>query len=427
MRARAIREGSVGLLILIGVGLFGGLVLWLRGLNPGSRNYEMVVTFKDTAGMQIGTAVRYRGVPVGRVIGIDPNSNDVEVLIEITQADLRIPEENVRIAANQSGFIGETTIDITPSTELTEDQQAVSPTAPDCEDGVIICDRDRLTGVTGVSYESLLRSAEALANTLADPALIGDLKKTLNNAVALTQEATALSNELTQLANSAQAEVKPISDSVQRATNNAAEAAQAIQLTATDVQSLIKANEFNLVSTLDNITRGSERLTVIVDTLASEVEDPQLMDDLRTLSTNAAAASVNIRAASADVQQLTGTLSDNGNILLIQQTLESARDVFQGAQKVLSDVDELTGDPAVRHNLRDLINGLSDLVSSAEVLEQQTQLATALAPLSQMTTPMTVPIPESSTSDRADYHVLQQQLAALAAAQAAQESAPTPP
>ncbi|HEY9888037.1 MAG TPA: hypothetical protein V6D02_06525, partial [Candidatus Obscuribacterales bacterium] len=61
MRARAIREGSVGLLILIGVILFGGLVLWLRGLNPGSRHYRMLVTFQDTAGTQVGTSVRYRG------------------------------------------------------------------------------------------------------------------------------------------------------------------------------------------------------------------------------------------------------------------------------------------------------------------------------------------------------------------------------
>jgi len=72
MRARAVREGSVGLLILIGVGLFGGLVLWLRGLNPGSRTYGVVVTFEDTLGMQVGTTVRYRGVPVGRVIDIRP-------------------------------------------------------------------------------------------------------------------------------------------------------------------------------------------------------------------------------------------------------------------------------------------------------------------------------------------------------------------
>lgn len=428
MRARAIREGSVGLLILIGVGLFGGLVLWLRGLNPGSRNYEILVTFEDTGGMQVGTTVRFRGVPVGRVVAIDPDSNQVEVLIEITEADLRIPEEDINIAINQSGLIGETTIDITPSRELTEAERAISPVAPDCEAGAIICDGDRLAGVTGISYESLLRSAETLANTLSDPELIADLKSTLANAVVFTEEATTLTaeateltNELSQLANAAQAEVRPLSDSVQQATDSAAEAAQAIQLTATDVQRLLRANELNLVTTLENVNRGSERLTILVDTLATEVEDGQLLDDLRTLSANAAAASINIREAAIDVEQLTDNLSTRENIILIQRTLESARDVFEGAQKVLSDLDELTGDPALRYNLRELINGLSDLVSNAEILEEQAQLAIAIAPLSKAANSATPTVPSRLSVTLSDYRALQQQLEQLAAANAPQQ------
>lgn len=387
MRARAIREGSVGLLILIGIGLFGGLVLWLRGLNPGSRNYTMTVTFEDTGGMQVGTPVRYRGVPVGRVTNIRPSSNEVVVQLEITQSDLRIPQEDLRIAANQSGFIGETTIDITPMVELTEAQQAVSPTGPNCEEGVIVCDGERLTGVTGVSYESLLRSAETLATTLADPELIASLKSTLNNATVLTEEATELTTELTELTLTAQTEVEPLSLSVQEATNSASAAAQEIQLTASDVRGLLAANRVNITTTLNNLSSSSDRLTTLINNLATQVEDPQLINDLRVLASNAAAASVNFQEASVDVQTLTGSLNQPENILLIQQTLESARDVFQGAQKVLSDVDELTGDPAIRNNIRDLIYGLSNLLSNAEILEQQAQIALALAPLDEQLNP----------------------------------------
>ncbi|MGF1457780.1 MAG: MlaD family protein [Leptolyngbyaceae cyanobacterium] len=414
MRARAIREGSVGLLILIGVGLFGGLVLWLRGLNPGNRNYNMVVTFKDTAGMQVGTAVRYRGVPVGRVIDIQPSSNEVDVRLEITQASLRIPEEDLRVAANQSGFIGETTIDITPMVELTEAQQDVSPTASDCEAGAIICDGDQLAGVTGVSYESLLRSAETLATALADPELISSLKATLNNTTAFTEEATKLTTELTELTLAAQSEVAPLSDSVQQATNSAAAAAQEFQLTATDVRGLLAANRLNLTTTISNISQGSERLSGILDNLANEIEDPQLVEDLRALSANAAEASANFRDASVDIRNLTGSINQPANVLLLQQTLDSARDVFQGAQKVLSDVDQLTGDPAIRNNIRDLIYGLSDLLSSAEILERQAQVAVALGPLEQQFV-----APGGVAMSRTDYQALQQQLARLAAAETA--------
>ncbi|NEQ42060.1 MAG: MCE family protein [Leptolyngbya sp. SIOISBB] len=416
MRARAVREGSVGLLILIGVGLFGGLVLWLRGLNPGNRNYDMRVIFQDTVGMQVGTAVRYRGVPVGRVVDIMPSSNQVEVRLEITQSDLRIPEENLRIAANQSGFIGETTIDITPMAELTEAEQAMSPTAADCESGVIVCDGETLVGTTGVSYESLLTSAETLASTLADPELINSLKETLENTTDFTDAATQLTRELTTLTLTAQEEVEPLSDSVQQATTSAAAAAEAIQLTATDVRTLLDANRVNITATLSNISQSTTRLSGILDNLATELEDPQLLAELRALSANAAEASEYFRDAAIDISTLTGSINQPENVLLIQQTLESARDVFQGAQKVLSDVDELTGDPRVRDNIRNLIYGLSDLLSNAEILEHQARLAIALAPLEQRVVP-TAPTTPAITLPRADYQALQNQLAGLAATQ----------
>lgn len=413
MRARAIREGSVGLLILLGVALFGGLVLWLRGLSPGSRNYEVLVTFEDTLGMQVGTTVRYRGVPVGRVVDIRPSSNEVDVRLEITQSDLRIPAENLRVAANQSGFIGETTIDITPMAELTETEQAISPTAPDCDSSVIVCAGEQLVGVTGVSYESLLESAESLATTFSDPQLLEEFKAALAQATTFTEEATELTQELTELTLAAQAEVEPLSDSVQTATNSAAAAAQEIQLTATEVRSLLETNRFNITSTLTNISRGSDRLSGILDQLAVELEDPQLIEDLRILSANAAEASASFRDAALDIRTLTGSLNQPENLLLLQQTLESARDVFQGAQKVLSDVDELTGDPVIRNNIRDLIDGLSNLLSDAELLKQQAGLAIALDPLAQRFTANAASASAPIRLTRAEYQALQNQLAGL--------------
>ena len=414
MRARAIREGSVGLLILVGVGLFGGLVLWLRGLNPGNRNYGVTVTFDNSLGMIVGTPVRYRGVPVGRVVRIEPNSNQIDVLVEITQAGLRIPRQ-ATIAANQSGFIGETTIDITPEVDLTETEQAVSPTASDCESGSIICDGDRLEGLVGVSYESLLRSAIDLSNTLTDPTLVRGLQTTLENTMAFTEQATILTEQLSTLTESAQGEIQPLSDSVQQATNNAAAAAEEIQITTAEARSLLEANRFNLTNTLDNISQGSTSLVSLVTMLDTELDGSQFLDNLEVLSANAAEASFSLRDASSDVSQITGSVNQPENLLLIQQTLASARDVFQSAQKVLSDLDELTGDPEIRNNIRDLINGLTNLVSSTQILEQQTELAAALAPLSTLSTPLTAPVPAQvgQTPPNLDYQKLQTELEAL--------------
>ena len=115
MRARTIREGSVGLLILAGVALFGGLVMWIRGVNYGQRSYRIFVDFESASGIQEGSAVSYRGVPVGYIKNIAPGSNTVEVEIEINRGDLRIPVQSL-IKTSQSGLIGETTIAIQPPT-----------------------------------------------------------------------------------------------------------------------------------------------------------------------------------------------------------------------------------------------------------------------------------------------------------------------
>lgn len=394
-------------------------MLWLRGLNPGGQTYQLIVEFENTAGMQVGTAVRYRGVAVGRVAAIQPSSNQVQIRVDITQPGLRIPRQ-VLVEANQSGFIGETTVDITPLGLLTEAEQALSPTAADCQTSVtaILCDGDTLAGEVGVSYEALLRSAEDIAAIFTDPEIIDSLKASLRNVEVVTDQVITLTDELTTLTSDAQGELKPLATSARRATDNAAEAAREIQLTATDVRSLITANRASINGTLVNINRSSDRLLGILNTVETVVNDGELIANLEALSANAATAAANLSAASADVRDITGSLNTRENLLLIQQTLESARDVFQGAQKVLSDVDELTGDPALRNNLRNLINGLSDLLSSSQLLEQQTQLALALSEVQQISQPLTVNVPATPPASplAISYLRLQSQLEALAAA-----------
>lgn len=372
MRARAIREGSVGLLILIAVGLFGGLVLWLRGLNPGSRSYRTTFVFPNTLGMQEGTNVRYRGVPVGQVLRVTPSANAVDVAVEITDSNLRIPRD-ASILVNQSGLIGDTTIDITPDRPLTSAELALSPTADDCPGSAIICDGDRLDGGVGASYESLILSAERLANTFSDPQIVSDLKVTLNNATTLTETANQLSIELIGLSRQLQTDLGPLMASANRATDNVGNAAAQFEVTGTEINRLVATNRGTLVNTLASINRTTADLEAITSTLRPAIQDSDLLVNLDRLSASAA-------AAAADISSITGTFNSPENLIMLQQTLDSARSVFQSAHKVIADVDELTGDPTVRRNLRDLINGLSGLVSLTNQLQQAGQVAQVLTP-----------------------------------------------
>ena len=91
MRSRTLREGSLGLFILTGMGLFTLLFLWLQGVNLGRRSYEFIVRFSNVLGVQTGSVVRYRGVVVGKVTQISPAPEGVDVTVEITSPDFAIP------------------------------------------------------------------------------------------------------------------------------------------------------------------------------------------------------------------------------------------------------------------------------------------------------------------------------------------------
>lgn len=97
----------------------------------------------------------------------------------------------------------------------------------------------------------------------------------------------------------------------------------------------------------------------------------ELLQNLEALSANAAQASANLR-------DVTKGLNDPNNVLVLQKTLDSARVTFENTQKITSDLDELTGDPKFRENLRQLVNGLSGLVSSTQQMQQDVKVANTL-------------------------------------------------
>jgi phospholipid/cholesterol/gamma-HCH transport system substrate-binding protein len=190
MRTRTVREGSVGFLILLGLGLFGGLVLWLRGVQLGNRSYQILVEFPNVQGIQVGTTVRYRGVNVGKISRIKPESNGVEVVLEITPADLVISRD-VTIETNKSGLIGEATVDIIPRSLLSDAAIAANPLSNNCPD-TIICNNTRLKGQLGASLEDLIRSALQFTNLYNDPELFANIKSTTKDAAITAKNAVKL-------------------------------------------------------------------------------------------------------------------------------------------------------------------------------------------------------------------------------------------
>ena len=371
MRSRMVREGSVGLLVLAGVGLFGGLILWLRGFNPSNRSFSVTVEFATTGGVQPGSPVRYRGVTVGRISRISPNPNGVAIQIDIAPADLIIPRDS-EVTVNQSGLLGETVLDIIPRKPLPDGVVAAKPLDRDCNKEIILCEGSRINGTLGISTDELVRASIKFATVYSDPQFTGNINSLTKNSSDAAAQIVILSKEVTALVKSARQEVGTFSGTAKSISN----AATQFGLTIGQVNSLITANRATLVSTLDNLNQTSGQLRLTVTKLSptlDRIQQGQLIQNLETLSANAAQASINLRDVSV-------RLNNPSNLTVLQQTLDSARATFQNAQKITADLDELTGDPQLRNDLRKLIKGLSGLTSSTQQLQQQAQVAQVLAP-----------------------------------------------
>lgn len=394
---RTVREGSVGLLILFGVGLSVAIILWIRGLQLGSRSYQFVIEFASGSGLEVGSPVRFRGVNVGRVVTLEPGPNGVGITVEVEPASLLIPRD-VEISANQSGFIGEVSIDMTPQRTLPTGAIAsgLNPFNRNCDPNLIICDGDRLRGETGISFSELISATTRLANLLGDPELLSNVstaarsvgvagtgvnqltKDARQDLAVLTRDArrslasfSTAANSVNRAANQVDQLASGSSQTVDQLGSQLGQTANRVSGAADQVTGLVQTNRGTLVATLDNLNQASVELRVALKSLRpaiNQVSQGKLIQNLETLSANAVEASANLR-------DLTTTVNNPTNLLVLQQTLDSARLTFQNTQKITTDLDELTGDPAFRKNLRDLVNGLSQLVSSTQELEKQVQVA----------------------------------------------------
>ncbi len=390
MQSRAVREGSVGLLILLGLGSVLGAIFWIRGLNFGGQ-YRLDVELSDALGLNVGGPVKYRGIKVGQIRSLTPSLNGVLAQVEIRPSSLVIPRNSIA-EVTQSGFIGQVELSIRPQKNLPSAAIAsLSPFKPNCNESVILCDGDRLTGAVGANFDELIRATTKLASLLGDSELLDNANTTLKTFSTTAKSLTLLSrngnktlrdvsgaaNGITELSRDAKQELQQFgvaANSVTTAANQVGQLGNQFGQTATklsgaadQVTGLLQVNRSTLTSTLGNLQGASQDLKVAVKSLGpviSRVEKGKLIDNLEKLADNGAKASESLKS-------LTSTVNNPATLLGLAQTLDSARVTFQNTQKITTDLEQVTGNPQFRQNLIKLINGLGKLVSSTQSLDRQ--------------------------------------------------------
>jgi phospholipid/cholesterol/gamma-HCH transport system substrate-binding protein len=413
MQSRAVREGSVGLLMLLGLGSVLGIIFWLRGMNFGGR-YALDVALSDALGLNVGSVVKYRGIKVGQVSSLTPSLNGVLAQVEIRPSSLVIPRSST-VEVTQSGFIGQVELSIRPQQNVPISSiSALSPFKPKCDESVILCDGDRLNGSVGANFDELIRSTTKLASLLGDSELLDTAKTFSTTAQSLTllsrngnktlRDVSGAANGVTGLSRDARQELQQFgiaAKSVTTAANQVGQLGNQFGQTATklstaadQVTGLVQVNRATLTSTLGNLQGASQDLKSAVKSLGpviSRVEKGKLLDNLEKLADNGVKASESLKS-------LTSTVNNPMTLLGLAQTLDSARVTFQNTQKITTDLEQVTGNPQFRQNLIKLINGLGKLVSSTQDLDHQVSALNQGAPSSSaLTQPLTSTQPAPNT------------------------------
>lgn len=414
LRSRSLKEGSLGLLIVAGIAIFGGISFWLRGVQFGQNKYQITAQFDDVNGITAGDPIRYRGLKIGNIKKIDPKINGVEVTMEISSAKFLIPQGS-RIQASSSGLIGETFIDIQPpAAALPTEASNSNPIGKECTNlNLIICDGDRLKGETAVTLDDLLPIMYELNTRLSNnPELFENVGLAAKNAAIAAAEISKLSQDVSLLIGDVNQELETFSDAAKAITDVAQNSSDAIDTTAQQYQEtaeqltqlannaneLLNENRTQLANTLNSISTTSESLYSLVtqlDNTVANADTTELIKNLETLTANAADTSANLKGISE-------TFGDPNTLVNLQQTLDSARVTFANAQKITSDLEDITGDPNFRNDIRNLVDGLSNLLSSTEELEKQVQASLIFQGLEQSlsgTTPKNLNFPDKNNLD----------------------------
>lgn len=97
----------IGIFVILGFGLIVGTIIWL-GKTQFLEDTKLYVTYFDGSveGLEIGSAVKYLGVPVGTIhrVKVAPDGKMVEIVMKIDQT-LQV-DSNLRVKAELAGLAG---------------------------------------------------------------------------------------------------------------------------------------------------------------------------------------------------------------------------------------------------------------------------------------------------------------------------------
>lgn len=184
-------NAKVGIVVLIAIISFGGIVLWKGDIFLKVRGYELIGSFQNVGGLQEGADVRYRGFKVGKVLRVIPGTKDTRVFLNIA-SHIEVPEgSTLRIAFD--GLIGQKYVEIMPI----DTDQVYKP-------GSVLRGYSTLglvdfIDVGTINLEELKKILESVRKVTDDPATQKAIKEALINIEGVTFQLNKFIKDLNEI------------------------------------------------------------------------------------------------------------------------------------------------------------------------------------------------------------------------------------
>ena len=390
------------LFFLLGLGLLGGAGFLGLQIIRG-RSFHTILFLPNARGITRGMPVTYWGATVGAVMGFEPEPKGVAVEIKIWPADRLIPRDSL---FKLSRVEGENSLDIQPRSSLPPEADKMNPKSPNCDPKIIFCNTKRISSISRLYWGNLVYSLNSIQDINSG---VQSIETNVGDVSSNVQEMKGTVQELGQLGQEVQGLLKidkidktlnkldKTLTSVEQAANNISLVAQkagklsdqgtglietvrqtqtinrlnatlgSVGSAADQVQVFMQINQNNLRNTLISIEQLSKQVTLTVrklDPLSEQIQEKNLLENLEIITRNSAQLTTNL-------SEISTQLKDPRSHLQIQQIMDSAQSLLNNLNKITADVDELTGNPSLRRDILRLIQGLTNLLSSTQLLQQQ--------------------------------------------------------
>ena len=273
-------ETKVGALTLGGAVILAGMISFLGAFKLFDGGYDLHVSYPSVNGLQVGSAVRYAGVPIGSVKSARVEPDQVVVTMRVN-GDVKIPQE-AEFSIGSDGVMGEKFVDVRP---------------PKKYSGVFVKPGSSLTGQSsgdinefmansGKVLEKVEGIADALNNVFGDKEVQKSMRDGFINAREISNNLNKFTKVMAESAKENQAEIKNMIAQFNQMSVRMNKAMGHLESLMEGADANGQTGR-NVAVMAKNLAVTSKNLEDITQTLADVARDPQTKEDLKATIHNA--------------------------------------------------------------------------------------------------------------------------------------------